>query len=54
MGIAQNTMGTQETLEWRRWWEGPGDLNVGESPDHWKRLPPTQTKRNEGDAVTYP
>ena len=38
---------------WRRWWEGPSDPSVGESPGRWERLPPTGTRSHEGKAMSY-
>ena len=38
---------------WRRWWEGPSDLSVGEGPGRWECLPPTETRRHEGKAMNY-
>ena len=55
---AQNTMGTRgpwsDTRDlWCCWWEGPRDPNVGEDPGRWEHLPPTETRMNEGEAISY-
>ena len=53
MRSARNTMGTRGTLEWHLRLVAPTDLGVGEDPGRWERLPPTETKRHEGKAISY-
>ena len=38
---------------WCYWWEGPSDPSVGEGLGRWERLPPTETSRHEGKAISY-
>ena len=38
---------------WHRWWEGPSEPSVGEGPDRWERLPPTETRSHEGKVMSY-
>ena len=33
--------------------EGPSDPTVGEGPGCWERLPPTETRGHEGNAIIY-
>ena len=48
----QNTIDTRETLEWRCWREDPSDPSVSEGPSRWGRLPPTETKKHKGKAMS--
>jgi hypothetical protein len=38
---------------WRRCWEGQSDLNVGEGPGRWERLPPMKTKSLKNKVMSY-
>ena len=38
---------------WCRWWVGPSDPSVGGGPGRLERLPPMETRKHKGKAMSY-